>query len=174
MLPQHSGWRLGLLDQSSGIAKPVTECCNGVTMAAADLQTRARELLRAADGRLTPARLAVLEILLGSATALSHHETEDAMERRGLDVDRVTLYRVLDWLVEHHLAHRIAAEDRVWRFNAVDRVQAGDHAHFHCSRCGQIFCLDGPQSGNGFTLPTGYQPERTEITIHGRCPRCAC
>ena len=24
-----------------------------------------------------------------------------------------------------------------------------------------------------FALPKGYQPERTEITIHGRCPRCA-
>ncbi|AGA34808.1 ferric uptake regulator family protein [Thioalkalivibrio nitratireducens DSM 14787] len=85
----------------------------------------------------------------------------------------MTLYRVLDWLVERDLAHRIAAEDRVWRFNAMDRVQPGDHAHFHCTRCGQIVCLDGPDSTAGFALPKGYQPERTEITIHGRCPRCA-
>jgi len=152
---------------------PGTECCNGITMSEADPQSPARELLRAADGRRTPARLAVLEILLGSAAALSHHEIEKAVEQRGLDVDRVTLYRVLDWLVERDLAHRIAAEDRVWRFNAVDRLQAGDHAHFHCTRCGQIVCLDGPDSTTAFALPKGYQPERTEITVHGRCPRCA-
>lgn len=149
------------------------ECCNGLTMAEAELQTRARELLRAADGRITLARLAVLEVLLGSAAALSHHEIENAIAQRGRDVDRVTLYRVLDWLVERDLAHRIASEDRIWRFNAVDRVQAGDHAHFHCTRCGQIVCLDGPYSSAAPALPTGYQPERTEITIHGRCPRCA-
>lgn len=135
--------------------------------------SRARELLNMADGRCTPARIAVLDILLGSATALSHHEIERAIEQRGFDVDRVTLYRVLDWLVERNLAHRIAAEDRVWRFNAVDFIHAADHAHFHCTRCGQIFCLDGPQSANAFVLPEGYRSERAEITIHGRCPRCA-
>ena len=152
---------------------PGIECCNGVTMAESDAQSRARQFLSAAAGRVTPARLAVLEILLDSATALSHREIEDAIERRGLDVDRVTLYRVLDWLVERDLAHRIAAEDRVWRFNAADRLHAGEHAHFHCTQCGQIVCLDGPDSTATYALPQGYQPERTEITIHGRCPRCA-
>jgi len=152
---------------------PGIECCNGVTMAEAKPQSRTRALLKAADGRVTPARLAVLEILLDSAIALSHHEIEDAIERRGLDVDRVTLYRVLDWLVERDLAHRIAAEDRVWRFNAADRLQAGEHAHFHCTGCGQIVCLDIPDSAAPFALPEGYRPERAEITIHGRCPRCA-
>ena len=151
---------------------PGIQCCNDVTMVEADRQSRAVAMLRAADGRLTPARLAVLEILLDSAAALSHHEIEDAIEQRGLDVDRVTLYRVLDWLVERGVAHRIAAEDRVWRFNAVDRVLGGDHAHFHCTRCGQIVCLEGPDSTVAFALPTGYEPERTEITVHGRCPRC--
>lgn len=161
-----------LRDVRSGIAMPSVGCCNGVTMADTETQSRVRALLRTADGRVTPARLVVLEILLDSTTALSHHEIEGDIERRGLDVDRVTLYRVLDWLVERGLAHRIAAEDRVWRFNAADRLHAGKHAHFHCSRCGQIVCLDGPDSTATFALPKGYQPERTEITIHGRCPRC--
>lgn len=149
------------------------KCCNGLMMAEADPQDRARALLTAAEGRITSARLAVLQILLGSAAALSHHEIERAIEEHGLEVDRVTLYRVLDWLVERDLAHRIAAEDRVWRFNAADPLQAGEHAHFHCIRCGQIICLDGPDSTATFSLPKGYRPERTEITIHGRCPRCA-
>jgi Fur family transcriptional regulator, ferric uptake regulator len=157
----------------AGIAFESGGCCNGATMTEAVTESRAHELLKMAEGRQTPARLAVLEILLDSATALSHHEIENAIERRSLDVDRVTLYRVLDWLVERHLAHRIAAEDRVWRFNAVDRVHAADHAHFHCTRCGQIFCLNGGQSVNTFAVPDGYRPERAEITIHGRCPGCA-
>lgn len=150
------------------------ECCNGMTMEAeAKPPARARELLRAADGRVTPARIAVLDVLLDSTAALSHHEIEVAIGQRGLDVDRVTLYRVLDWLVERDLAHRIAAEDRVWRFNAVGRLQASEHAHFHCTRCGQIVCLDGSESSGGFALPKGYEPERTEIIIHGCCPHCA-
>jgi len=108
-----------------------------VTMVEAEAQSRARELLTAADGRVTPARLAVLEILLDSAAALSHHELEDAVEKHGVDVDRVTLYRVLDWLVERGLAHRIAADDRVWRFNAAERLQAANTRIFTAPDAGR-------------------------------------
>jgi Fur family transcriptional regulator, ferric uptake regulator len=138
-----------------------------------DPQSRARELLRAAHGRVTPARLGVLQVLLASPAALSHYEIEDALQRSNLNVDRVTLYRVLDWLVEHELAHRIAAADRAWRFNATDRGSNGDHAHFHCTVCGQIVCLKSRPPADAVNLPRGYLPERTDITIRGRCPRCA-
>jgi Fur family ferric uptake transcriptional regulator len=122
---------------------------------------------------VTPARLAVLEILLGSVAALTHHEIEDSIEERGLDVDRVTLYRVLDWLVEHDLAHRIATTNRVWRFNAADRLHNGEHPHFHCTQCGRIICLDGPDSASDLALPPGYRPERMEINVHGLCAVCS-
>lgn len=155
------------------IAIQRNECCNAGMITGLNPRSRARDLLQAADGRVTPARLAVLEILLGSAAALSHHEIEESIERRGLGVDRVTLYRVLDWLVDRDLAHRIAAADRVWRFNAVDRMLAGEHAHFHCTQCGQIICLSGPGPVAVPALPPGFLRERTEINIHGRCARCA-
>jgi Fur family transcriptional regulator, ferric uptake regulator len=142
-------------------------------MAEPDSRSRARDLLRAANGRVTPARLGVLQVLLASPAALSHYEIEEALEKSSLNVDRVTLYRVLDWLVEHELAHRIAAEDRAWRFNATDRSSTGDHAHFHCTICGQIVCLKSRPPAKAVTLPRGYLPERIDITIRGRCPRCA-
>jgi Fur family transcriptional regulator, ferric uptake regulator len=134
---------------------------------------RARQLLDATRGRPTAGRLVVLETLLLSPRALSHHEIEEAIARRGIEIDRVTVYRVLDWLVERGLAHRISAEDRVWRFNAVGQHHPADHAHFHCTRCQQVFCLEGPQSATKVALPAGYLPERTEIIVHGHCPRCA-
>lgn len=159
--------------QGFSIAIQSNECCNTDMVPEPNRPSRARDLLQAVEGRVTPARLAVLEILLGSDAALSHHEIEESIERLGLDIDRVTLYRVLDWLVERDLAHRIAATDRVWRFNAADRMHTGEHPHFHCTQCGQIICLDGPDLGVIPALPTGYRCERTEITIHGRCVRCA-
>ena len=60
----------------------------------------ARVLLEKANGRITPARLAVLSILLDAQTALSHLEIEQIAEQQGLSFDLVTLYRALDWLVE--------------------------------------------------------------------------
>ncbi|MFN3594830.1 MAG: Fur family transcriptional regulator [Thiobacillaceae bacterium] len=73
----------------------------------------AAEALVRRYGRATPARVAVLRLLLTADSALTHAEVA---ARLGGGVDRVTLYRVLDWLVSRGLAHRIAGEDRIWRF----------------------------------------------------------
>lgn len=124
--------------------------------------------------RATPARERVLDILLAGPRALSHQEIEAAARESGLDFDRVTLYRVLDWLVTQGLAHKIEGRDRVWRFNAVTVTEAEHgHAHFHCSRCGKVFCLEQMQPSFALTLPAGFRYEKAELTIQGLCPNCA-
>lgn len=122
-------------------------------------------------GRATPARVRVLEVLLDAPHALSHAEVEARLPPDACP-DRVTLYRVLDWLVAKGLAHRISGEDRAWRYNAVDRDNHG-HAHFHCAGCGQVFCLSELQPAFAFNLPPGYVYRNAELTIQGLCPRCS-
>lgn len=121
-------------------------------------------------GRATPARVRVLETLLAAPHALSHAEVEASLGSE-LCPDRVTLYRVLDWLVGKGLAHKVAGEDRSWRFNAVAQEGHG-HAHFQCTRCGQIYCLSDLQPAFAFTLPAGFLYQRAELTIQGLCPGC--
>lgn len=133
--------------------------------------SRASERLRSDGRRGTPARLAVLDILLAAPTALSHQEVEQAARGKGLTADRVTLYRVLDWLVSQGLAHRIEGQDRVWRYKAGEREGHG-HAHFHCNRCGQVYCLDELRPAFALSLPPGYLFQGAELTIRGLCPRC--
>lgn len=128
------------------------------------------EALILSRGRSTPARVRVLDCLLRATNALTHGELEERLARDGT-LDRVTLYRVLDWLVEQGLAHKIAGEDRVWRFNAVGREEHG-HAHFRCTRCGQVFCLDGLRPSFALALPPGYVFGSAELTIQGLCPAC--
>jgi Fur family ferric uptake transcriptional regulator len=130
------------------------------------------DLLRNAGERATPAREAVLDILLDAPRALTHQEIEQSAREGGLSADRVTVYRVLDWLVAHRYAHRIAGEDRVWRFNAAG-PEAHGHAHFRCTGCGQVFCLNDLHPALGFNLPKGFLFEGAELTIQGRCPDCA-
>jgi Fur family ferric uptake transcriptional regulator len=134
----------------------------------------ARNRLLAVGARATPARERVLDILLVAQSAMSHQEIEAAAHAQGLDFDRVTLYRVLDWLVTQRLAHKIEGRDRVWRFNAVTVTEAEHgHAHFHCSRCGKVFCLEQMQPSFALTLPAGFRYEKAELTIQGLCPSCA-
>jgi Fur family ferric uptake transcriptional regulator len=132
----------------------------------------ARHLLLQTQGRVTPARLGVLSILLDAEVALSHQEIEQAVLQQGSAFDRVTLYRALDWLVEQRVAHKIVGTDRAWRYNAQSGVSQ-QHAHFYCKRCEQVFCLENLQPALLVSLPPGYQVEQVELNLQGCCPACA-
>ena len=150
-----------------------------------EVMAAARERVKAAGLRATDARVQVLAELGSAAGLQSHHDIEQALAAARARVDRVTLYRVLDSLVESGLAHRVAGADRVWRFAATPQA-AGKasvmvreahqrHAHFQCSDCGKIVCLrDMPAVGQGRALrmPPGYRTEAVELTVKGRCPGC--
>ena len=66
----------------------------------------ARERIQGTGARMTAPRVQVLAAMLAAKRVLSHHDIESMFGAARLD--RVTLYRVLDWLVEQGLAHRIA------------------------------------------------------------------
>lgn len=126
----------------------------------------ARERLRGTGERVTPSRVRVLAALQQSDSTLSHHE----LETRLAPIDRVTLYRVLDWLVEHGIAHRVSGNDRVWRFGIAGPAHDG-HAHFQCSACGKVLCLSASPT-RSVPVPRGYRPEAVELTVKGLCAQC--
>jgi Fur family ferric uptake transcriptional regulator len=130
----------------------------------------AQKLIRAAGERLTSPRSAVLATLLDSGEALSHHDVEERL-RGVLSVDRVTVYRVLDWLTGAGLAHRIAGDDRTWRFNAT-RGNSGQHAHFTCSGCGRTVCLEAVPVKVALKMPRGFVSREIELNVRGLCAAC--
>ena len=86
-----------------------------MTSAHIDQLPAAERAIRDTGERLTQPRAAVLACLLSSERANSHLDIA-AMLTDSHAVDRVTVYRVLEWLVKLGIAHRIAGDDRVWRF----------------------------------------------------------
>jgi Fur family ferric uptake transcriptional regulator len=133
---------------------------------------RAEALVRAAAPRATPQRIEVLAVLLAARCALTHHEIERRVSR-ALGMDRVTIYRVLEWLVARGLAHRISGDDRVWRFNAADEEHARQrHAHFKCNDCGEVICLETAVAARKVPLPAGYRPQEVELVVKGLCAEC--
>ncbi len=160
---------------------------------------RIRGQLRANGLKVTSARLRVLAALLEAECALTHAELDRKMlpsvESHGAEdrtaedsgMDRVTLYRVLDDLVRHGLARRVAGTDRVWRFGAA-AGRCGRPAQFECSACGTVLLLDGAESARerdagrissalstelAAAVPSGFRFEQIEVTVRGRCARCA-
>ncbi len=84
-----------------------------------DVRETARQRLQTLGQRVTPARLAVLATLLDSPRALSHHDVEVRIGAKSEHFDRVTLYRVLEWLVAQGLAHK-----------SLPKIAPGDSAQF--------------------------------------------
>lgn len=137
-----------------------------------DAHTRA--MIRSIGARLTGPRLRVLGELLRADRALTHLELQRRVEAGAEPIDRVTLYRVLDWLAEKGLAHRVAGPDRIFRFSA--RSCELPHGHFRCEQCGRMYCLDGSadlERSVLATLPRGLTGRRVEITVSGLCAECA-
>lgn len=130
----------------------------------------ARERLKALGERQTPARVSILGLLLAAPAALSHQDIADSLQAGQVQFDRVTLYRVLDWLVAHELAHRVASEDRVWRFSA-SQHEHKFHPHFQCVVCGRVTCLDSVKVEIS-PLPAGYRLQTAETALQGVCPGC--
>ena len=138
----------------------------------------AEKQIRVSGERLTQARVAVLAMLLASDHAISQQDVAAAIAAHHR-IDRVTVYRVLDWLVEVGIAHRIAGDDRVWRFmlnhehgNGKEGVQHR-HAHFTCDQCGQTFCLNDMQTNLNFKLPDGFKSSGVDVKFRGACAHCS-
>ncbi|CAN5901336.1 Fur family transcriptional regulator [soil metagenome] len=150
-------------------------------------RARAEHLLRGAKVRVTEVRLSVLAMLLTNHRALSHLEVQEALK----DLDRVTLYRALDCLTDAGLAHKITGDDRVFRYStgnepaspvALRGIQH-QHAHFKCTLCTKVFCLDDEQPASSLkeqlhatlqtTLAKGFQNHDIELTIKGWCAQCS-
>ncbi|HVC49930.1 MAG TPA: transcriptional repressor [Burkholderiales bacterium] len=128
-------------------------------------------ILRKSGAPVTVARIHILAMLISERRALSHHDIRDRL-KGGPEIDRVTIYRVLEWLCSVGLAHQVASHDRLLRFGADPANNWHQHAHFRCISCDEITCLDGVQPKFDVPLPLGYRLKEMELTVRGLCPNC--
>ena len=123
------------------------------------------------ERRNTPTKEAVLDLLTNTGKAMSR----DAIEKKiKMDINRATIYRVLNRFCEDGILHRIVADDGKQYFavciNCDDKVLAGHHFHFRCVQCDTIECL--PVSVD-FSIPKGYEVEGVNCVLSGTCKDCS-
>ncbi len=121
--------------------------------------------------RNTPAKEAVLNLLTDKGKAMS----QDFIERNiNIDVDRATIYRILNRFCEDGILHRIVAEDGKQYFAVCikcDEKKITDHHfHFRCTTCQTIECLPIEVQ---FSLEKGYSVESVNCILTGVCKDCA-
>ncbi len=129
--------------------------------------------IRATGARVTSSRVQILSLLQTAHGPLSHNNIEDLLNKNELpEMDRVTLYRVLDWLVDVGLAHKANNARGVFCFTAAKpNIQHKQHMHFRCTDCGSVLCLDVPPPLPP-VLPSGFHLANAEFDISGECSDC--
>lgn len=134
---------------------------------------RALEMLRARGHRITQSRRAVLEVLERADRPLSPYQMQKLLRQEGRRQDHVTIYRTLDLLCAHNLAHRVPSSGGFVRCSLDDEEAC--HRYMICLRCGtflefadEALCQKEDEAVRSF----GFQAERHVAESLGLCADC--
>lgn len=118
--------------------------------------------------RFTPQRQGVYGVLLRQRDHPTAEQVFIRAKREMPEISMATVYNCLDALVKCGLARQVALGRGAARFCPNMR----EHGHFYCDVCEGVYDVD--LAGEpGVALPAGYEAERYEIAVHGRCAACA-
>jgi len=122
--------------------------------------------------RATRQRVAVLALLRahrGHPTALEVHRR---LITRHPNVSQKTVYEILSAFVDARLARRVTGAGAAARYEA--RPERHDHAY--CRSCDRLFDIPARTDDairRRAAIPRGFRVDGIEITLEGRCARCA-
>ena len=133
----------------------------------------AEDYCRQAGVRLTELRRRVLELVWNSHRPVGAYELLEQLAPEGRKAAPPTVYRSLDFLLEHKLIHRIDS------LNAYIGCTHPGHTHdaqfFICSECGEAAeLIDSKieQALDQDARQLGFNIEKQTIEIAGICRRC--
>lgn len=127
--------------------------------------------LREKGYRLTPQRLAILEVLKETPGHFTPTEIYQQVSKQIPGMTEATVYRTLDFLVRQN----IVLVAHLGKGQLVYEYAEHDHHHLICSRCGAMQEIDHQQLTElyeQFSQTTGYQIHSIHTTFFGYCPQC--
>lgn len=132
------------------------------------------ELLQSGGLDPTPNRVRVLAAVGNNPSPIRAQEIFATVSRTAA-INRVTVYRILDLLVEKGLAERLSTGGRSRLYGIAPNANHPAHPHFHCRRCDALQCLE-PGS---LTVDTGEirrsfagEIRAVEVRVEGICSLC--
>ena len=120
----------------------------------------------------TPHRVEVLLLLARESSTLSAPEL---LQRLAGIMNKVTLYRTLDLLVDKQLIFRHSAGDRTFRYCFGTPEHNPTHIHFYCTSCNTMQCLSRDQAPLDLAAISPNLPHHihnVELRFDGTCEAC--
>jgi len=122
----------------------------------------------------TPNRLKILEVIGNNNYPLNPREIIDIVSR-STDINRVTVYRILDLLVEKKIIDRISSGGRSFHYGLAPNEHHQPHPHFYCRECGSMECLN-PESLHLDIKPLNRTfpglIDNIQVCLDGICKNC--
>jgi Fur family ferric uptake transcriptional regulator len=137
-------------------------------------QCNYKELLTSVKLDATANRLRILEVIGNNGFPLSAGDIFETLERSS-SINRVTVYRILDLLVDAGVIERISTGGRAFYYGLAPNDYHAPHPHFYCKLCGQMDCLS-PESLQVETEPLWKtfpgRIDKVEVRVDGVCKNC--
>ena len=127
--------------------------------------------LRSQGYRLTPQRLAILEVLRSANGHLTPSKIYQQVVADLPGLTEATVYRTLNFLAEQG----VVLVAHLGRGQLVYEIAEHDHHHLICKECGdmkEIDHLEFKALYDQFLEDTGYQINSVHTTFFGLCPDC--
>jgi len=141
-------------------------------MKKSNLDSRVRQILKAANLYCTECRIAILKVLTGATKPLTQNQIAQKLRKNHLN--KVTIYRTLDSFRRAGLVHKAFLRKRTWHFELA--YHCGEilcHPHFTCTSCGLTHCLTGLSVPLVKGLKEKFVIHRQQIQLDGLCPACS-
>jgi|tagenome__1003787_1003787.scaffolds.fasta_scaffold20491898_2 Fur family transcriptional regulator, zinc uptake regulator len=139
-----------------------------------DVLARAEQRCRDRHLQFTPLRRRVLETLVSARQPLGAYDLVGRLSEAGRRVAPISVYRVLDFLTELGLVHRIATRNT---YLPCEHAHEADAALMFliCGCCGGIDERTSPNLEGALdrtAASVGFKPLSRVVEIEGECARC--
>jgi Fur family peroxide stress response transcriptional regulator len=125
--------------------------------------------LREIGLKVTPQRLAILEIIKGDRTHPSAEKIYDRISRKYPGLSFATVYSTLSKLVEVGEIQELDIDPNKKRFDPYTSV----HCHFYCKTCKKVYDVDYDSSLTpGIKKIGGHQIDSIQLNFKGVCKHC--
>ncbi|MBN1380611.1 MAG: transcriptional repressor [Deltaproteobacteria bacterium] len=122
----------------------------------------------------TPNRIKIMEVIGNNPAPIAARDILATLKRTDT-INRVTVYRILDLLVEKGLIDRLSSGGRRLVYGLSPNENHPPHPHFQCKSCGALQCLQPDSiSMNIEDIQRTFAGEiqNVEIRISGICRNC--
>jgi Fe2+ or Zn2+ uptake regulation protein len=119
----------------------------------------------------TKTKRLVMDVLANSESALCHEDIEKQLAGQ---LDRVTIYRILQGFYEDGKIHKIVGDNSKTYYalchDCNHEHHCDNHPHFRCIRCSTVTCIEETLSAP--KVPKEYSISSVSTFISGFCPKC--